>query len=198
MEQTFCQEKFVSDSVCVCVRVTEGNSRCQTPTKLRSGDDDGTEQACCVVQWSGAEESLFRVLHGTYFNNFCSIARLIGTKNCKEVKWNVQTLDSFPISACILWDHKQKMLMCSFTLKNDEWMCSYWLLMIYSTTNYDLDLNKSLQVSKFTPLIMSDSRWTRRTIDIIFCSTPSSSLSKPTAYITHNATGLCVCFDSNG
>nr|XP_046270998.1 histone-lysine N-methyltransferase EZH1 isoform X1 [Scatophagus argus] len=64
---------------------SEGNSRCQTPTKLRPGDDDGAEQACCVVQWSGAEESLFRVLHGTYFNNFCSIARLIGTKNCKEV-----------------------------------------------------------------------------------------------------------------
>ncbi|GAA6218023.1 histone-lysine N-methyltransferase EZH1 [Lates japonicus] len=64
---------------------SEGNSRCQTPTKLRPGDDDGEQQACCVVQWSGAEESLFRVLHGTYFNNFCSIARLIGTKNCKEV-----------------------------------------------------------------------------------------------------------------
>uniref|UniRef100_A0A3Q3IP23 [histone H3]-lysine(27) N-trimethyltransferase n=1 Tax=Monopterus albus TaxID=43700 RepID=A0A3Q3IP23_MONAL len=64
---------------------SEGNSRSQTPTKLRPGDDDREQQACCVVQWSGAEESLFRVLHGTYFNNFCSIARLIGTKNCKEV-----------------------------------------------------------------------------------------------------------------
>ncbi|XP_069004779.1 histone-lysine N-methyltransferase EZH1 isoform X4 [Embiotoca jacksoni] len=64
---------------------SEGNSRCQTPTKLHSGEDDGEQQACCVVQWSGAEESLFRVLHGTYFNNFCSIARLIGSKNCKEV-----------------------------------------------------------------------------------------------------------------
>lgn len=63
---------------------SEGNSRSQTPTKPRPGDD-GEQQACCVVQWSGAEESLFRVLHGTYFNNFCSIARLIGTKNCKEV-----------------------------------------------------------------------------------------------------------------
>ncbi|XP_077939665.1 histone-lysine N-methyltransferase EZH1 isoform X3 [Gasterosteus aculeatus] len=65
---------------------SEGNSRCPTPTKLRPGDDDGEQQqAGAVVQWSGAEESLFRVLHGTYFNNFCSIARLIGTKNCKEV-----------------------------------------------------------------------------------------------------------------
>ncbi|XP_047214835.1 histone-lysine N-methyltransferase EZH1-like isoform X2 [Girardinichthys multiradiatus] len=64
---------------------SEGNSRCQTPTKLRQGEDEMDQQECCVVQWSGAEESLFRVLHGTYFNNFCSIARLIGTKNCKQV-----------------------------------------------------------------------------------------------------------------
>uniref|UniRef100_A0A3Q2DIR8 [histone H3]-lysine(27) N-trimethyltransferase n=1 Tax=Cyprinodon variegatus TaxID=28743 RepID=A0A3Q2DIR8_CYPVA len=64
---------------------SEGNSRCQTPIKLRPGEDEAEQQECCVVQWSGAEESLFRVLHGTYFNNFCSIARLIGTKNCKQV-----------------------------------------------------------------------------------------------------------------
>ncbi|XP_036379279.1 histone-lysine N-methyltransferase EZH1 isoform X1 [Megalops cyprinoides] len=63
---------------------SEGNSRCQTPTKLRLGGD-ATEEAESQVQWSGAEESLFRVLHGTYYNNFCSIARLIGTKTCKEV-----------------------------------------------------------------------------------------------------------------
>ncbi|TNN56801.1 Histone-lysine N-methyltransferase EZH1 [Liparis tanakae] len=64
---------------------SEENSRCQTPTKPRPGDDDGEQPAGGAVQWSGAEESLFRVLHGTYFNNFCSIARLIGTKSCKEV-----------------------------------------------------------------------------------------------------------------
>ncbi|KAK5884608.1 hypothetical protein CesoFtcFv8_018411 [Champsocephalus esox] len=64
---------------------SEENSRCQTPTKLRPAVDNGEQQASGAVQWSGAEESLFRVLHGTYFNNFCSIARLIGTKSCKEV-----------------------------------------------------------------------------------------------------------------
>ncbi|KAJ8364609.1 hypothetical protein SKAU_G00134400 [Synaphobranchus kaupii] len=63
---------------------SEGNSRCQTPTKMRQGGDD-REDAESQVQWSGAEESLFRVLHGTYYNNFCSIARLIGTKTCKQV-----------------------------------------------------------------------------------------------------------------
>uniref|UniRef100_A0A8C6NJG8 [histone H3]-lysine(27) N-trimethyltransferase n=1 Tax=Nothobranchius furzeri TaxID=105023 RepID=A0A8C6NJG8_NOTFU len=73
------------DTTTVFLCDIEGNSRCQTPTKLRPEEDDGEQQACGVVQWSGAEESLFRVLHGTYFNNFCSIARLIGTKNCKEL-----------------------------------------------------------------------------------------------------------------
>lgn len=60
---------------------SESNSRCQTPTKLCPGE----EQVEPPVQWSGAEESLFRVLHGTYYNNFCSIARLISTKTCKQV-----------------------------------------------------------------------------------------------------------------
>uniref|UniRef100_A0A668AAU6 [histone H3]-lysine(27) N-trimethyltransferase n=1 Tax=Myripristis murdjan TaxID=586833 RepID=A0A668AAU6_9TELE len=64
---------------------SEGNSRCQSPIKLRPGEEEREQQEGCVVQWSGAEESLFRVLHGTYYNNFCSIARLIGTKNCKQV-----------------------------------------------------------------------------------------------------------------
>jgi len=77
------------------VSVTEENSRCQTPTKPRPGDDDGEQPAGCVVQWSGAEESLFRVLHGTYFNNFCSIARLIGTKNCKEVTLFTHLMEYF-------------------------------------------------------------------------------------------------------
>ncbi|KAK6285120.1 hypothetical protein J4Q44_G00390540, partial [Coregonus suidteri] len=63
---------------------SESNSRCQTPTKLRPGEEHG-EQVETPVQWSGAEESLFRVLHGTYYNNFCSIARLISTKTCKQV-----------------------------------------------------------------------------------------------------------------
>ncbi|XP_066554614.1 histone-lysine N-methyltransferase EZH1 isoform X4 [Amia ocellicauda] len=62
---------------------SEGNSRCQTPIKMKQGSEALEEDE--VVQWNGAEESLFRVLHGTYYNNFCSIARLIGTKTCKQV-----------------------------------------------------------------------------------------------------------------
>ena len=37
------------------------------------------------VELSGAEASMFRVLIGTYYDNFCAIARLIGTKTCRQV-----------------------------------------------------------------------------------------------------------------
>lgn len=59
----------------------EGNSRCQTPVKMKlSGEAE-------AVEWNGAEASLFRVLIGTYYDNFCAIARLIGTKTCRQVSW---------------------------------------------------------------------------------------------------------------
>ncbi|XP_021233551.1 histone-lysine N-methyltransferase EZH1 isoform X2 [Numida meleagris] len=68
---------------------SEANSRCQTPTKQKlspaSSQLFAVEAQQEAVEWTGAEESLFRVFHGTYFNNFCSIARLLGTKTCKQV-----------------------------------------------------------------------------------------------------------------
>uniref|UniRef100_A0A803VXL2 [histone H3]-lysine(27) N-trimethyltransferase n=1 Tax=Ficedula albicollis TaxID=59894 RepID=A0A803VXL2_FICAL len=68
---------------------SEANSRCQTPTKQKlspaSSQLFAVEAPQEPVEWTGAEESLFRVFHGTYFNNFCSIARLLGTKTCKQV-----------------------------------------------------------------------------------------------------------------
>lgn len=60
---------------CLC---SEGNSRCQTPVKLKLSESE-------AVDWSGAEASLFRVLIGTYYDNYCAIARLIGTKTCRQV-----------------------------------------------------------------------------------------------------------------
>ncbi|XP_077590507.1 histone-lysine N-methyltransferase EZH1 [Stigmatopora nigra] len=83
----FAEESKDGESDRETTSSSEGNSRCQTPTKLRPVEDEAEQQqpAAACLEWSGAEESLFRVLHGTYFNNFCSIARLIGTKNCKEV-----------------------------------------------------------------------------------------------------------------
>uniref|UniRef100_A0A8V5GYQ8 [histone H3]-lysine(27) N-trimethyltransferase n=1 Tax=Melopsittacus undulatus TaxID=13146 RepID=A0A8V5GYQ8_MELUD len=80
---------------------SEANSRCQTPTKQKQSP--ASSQLFAVetpqepVEWTGAEESLFRVFHGTYFNNFCSIARLLGTKTCKQVgAWGAQQHRSFP------------------------------------------------------------------------------------------------------
>lgn len=35
--------------------------------------------------WTGAEESLVRVLTGVYRSNYCSISKLIRTKNCQQV-----------------------------------------------------------------------------------------------------------------
>ncbi|XP_053310184.1 histone-lysine N-methyltransferase EZH1 isoform X1 [Spea bombifrons] len=68
---------------------SEANSRCQTPTRQRqssvSGELPDVSEPTEPVEWSGAEESLFRVFHGTFFNNFCLIARLMGTKTCKQV-----------------------------------------------------------------------------------------------------------------
>nr|XP_056719125.1 histone-lysine N-methyltransferase EZH1 [Euleptes europaea] len=68
---------------------SEANSRCQTPTKQKLSPAVSqpvlSEEPVEPVEWTGAEESLFRVFHGTYYNNFCSIARLLGTKTCKQV-----------------------------------------------------------------------------------------------------------------
>ncbi|XP_068118410.1 histone-lysine N-methyltransferase EZH1 isoform X2 [Hyperolius riggenbachi] len=68
---------------------SEANSRCQTPVRQRQGSGNGelpdVSEPSEPVEWTGAEESLFRIFHGTYFNNFCSIAKLMGTKTCKQV-----------------------------------------------------------------------------------------------------------------
>ncbi|XP_006807525.1 histone-lysine N-methyltransferase EZH2 [Neolamprologus brichardi] len=58
---------------------SEGNSRCQTPVKMKLSSEAE------AVEWSGAEASLFRVLIGTYYDNYCAIARLIGTKTCRQI-----------------------------------------------------------------------------------------------------------------
>ncbi|KAI1242963.1 hypothetical protein IHE44_0000528 [Lamprotornis superbus] len=59
---------------------SEANSRCQTPIKMKPNIEPPEN-----VEWSGAEASMFRVLIGTYYDNFCAIARLIGTKTCRQL-----------------------------------------------------------------------------------------------------------------
>ncbi|XP_059494626.1 histone-lysine N-methyltransferase EZH1 isoform X3 [Stegostoma tigrinum] len=57
----------------------------ETPGMRESPEQDVYNAIPQAVAWDSAEESLFRVLHGTYFNNFCGIARLIKTKTCRQV-----------------------------------------------------------------------------------------------------------------
>ena len=44
------------------------------------------EHSLVSSEWTGAEASLFRVLRPIYCNNYCSIANLIRSKTCKEVR----------------------------------------------------------------------------------------------------------------
>uniref|UniRef100_A0A8B9R8B6 [histone H3]-lysine(27) N-trimethyltransferase n=1 Tax=Astyanax mexicanus TaxID=7994 RepID=A0A8B9R8B6_ASTMX len=63
---------------------SEANSRCQTPVKLKVSSEPPEN-----VDWSGAEASLFRVLIGTYYDNFCAIARLIGRGGILKINFFV-------------------------------------------------------------------------------------------------------------
>lgn len=39
------------------------------------------------AEWSGAEESLFRVVADMYRNNYCALSKLIGSKTCRQVSF---------------------------------------------------------------------------------------------------------------
>ncbi|KAJ8277731.1 hypothetical protein GJAV_G00079220 [Gymnothorax javanicus] len=75
-----CNDKDDDDKKDETTSSSEANSRCQTPVKLKLSSEPPE-----LVDWSGAEASLFRVLIGTYYDNYCAIARLIGTKTCRQV-----------------------------------------------------------------------------------------------------------------
>ena len=38
-----------------------------------------------TAEWTGAEESLFRVVSDMYRNNYCALSKLIGSKSCRQV-----------------------------------------------------------------------------------------------------------------
>lgn len=88
----------------------EANSRCQTPIKMKPNIEPPEN-----VEWSGAEASMFRVLIGTYYDNFCAIARLIGTKTCRQVSICFQRF-------------KHRNNMCSLSRHRESWFHSVHLL----------------------------------------------------------------------
>lgn len=88
----------------------ETSSRCETPVRLKPSH---STDCADPVEWTGAEESLFRVLHGTFFNNFCAIARLIETKSCRQVR------DGVPYFAITIQAIHQMAFPVKFSGKNE-------------------------------------------------------------------------------
>ncbi|XP_041029220.1 histone-lysine N-methyltransferase EZH1 isoform X2 [Carcharodon carcharias] len=74
-----------AEDVCETPGPTETSGTSETPGQSEGPELDEYNPIAEQVTWISAEESLFRVLHGTYFNNFCSIARLMKTKSCRQV-----------------------------------------------------------------------------------------------------------------
>lgn len=92
-------QEQLSETECLFLPgVPEANSCWQTPVKLRVSSEPAEH-----AEWSGAEASLFRVLIGTYYDNFCAIARLIGSKTCRQVGRSAPPASRWRSEVCLAW-----------------------------------------------------------------------------------------------
>ncbi|CAH1788185.1 unnamed protein product [Owenia fusiformis] len=64
---------------------TEAQEDLTSDDKSCSDSSSSSSEELSNVTWTGAEESMFRVVFDLQRNNYCGMAKLIGTKTCKQV-----------------------------------------------------------------------------------------------------------------
>ncbi|XP_022111157.1 histone-lysine N-methyltransferase EZH2-like isoform X2 [Acanthaster planci] len=82
---------FRSDEETTPKRQKSNQDNESTPEKLNPAATDSASDGKPIdtsnpdSEWSGSDASLFRVLRGVWFNNYCTIALLLKTKTCRQV-----------------------------------------------------------------------------------------------------------------
>ncbi|XP_038049148.1 histone-lysine N-methyltransferase EZH2-like isoform X4 [Patiria miniata] len=79
-----------SDEETPTKKMKTGQENESTPEKIHPAQKSSPDAKPIITtdsgcEWSGSDASLFRVLRGVWFNNYCTIALLLKTKTCRQV-----------------------------------------------------------------------------------------------------------------